>query len=122
MSYDFIFCPLCGGSKWLTDKTRSNIDGKLIQHKCADCKEFIYINHTTAFEHPVLVGLTKTVRYSIQVRIYDYIIVVNYHDNTTVFESYDSGDLILKLNVAVAFNWYKNEDLIEKIKKYIVFS
>lgn len=38
MINDYIFCPLCGGVKWITDKTGFANDGKLEYHKCAACK------------------------------------------------------------------------------------
>lgn len=40
----FIFCPFCGESSWLTEKSRTYEEGRLESHKCSDCKKFTYTN------------------------------------------------------------------------------
>lgn len=122
MTTDYIFCPLCGATKWITDKTGYANKGKLTAHKCSGCKKFNYTNHTGIIEHQVLVGVTQTTRYSVVADIETYRISVFYHANTTQFQDIDSNNVVLVLNSAVSFNWYKNEELIDKIKKYLLFS
>lgn len=121
-SINFIFCPLCGGVKWITDKTGYADNGKLTYHKCAACKKFSYTNHTKLVDHPILVGVTHTTGYEVEAKIMPYKIRVNYHHNHTQFSDEASNKLILEVNTAVKFNWYKNEELVNKIKKYVVFS
>lgn len=122
MSQDYIFCPFCGGVKWISDKTGYADGGRLASHKCAGCKKFTYVNHTELVKHPVLEGITKTTRYSVQADILPYRIIVFYHKNSTQFQDINTHQVILVVNSAVAFNWYKNEELVDKIKKYVVFS
>jgi hypothetical protein len=123
MSQDYIFCPFCGGTKWITDKTKSAPGGKLTYHMCAGCKKFIYTDITTLIDHPILVSIYQTTRYSVKATIDPYIIEVLYKQNITNFwDSDDPSKLIMTVNSAVTFNWYKNEELIKKIKKYVVFS
>jgi hypothetical protein len=124
MTTDYIFCPLCGATKWITDKTGSaHADkGRLTKHKCSSCKKFSYTNHSALIEHNILVGITQITRYSVVADIDPYRISVFYHANSTQFQDIDCNNVILILNSAVTFNWYKNEELIEKIKKYVLFS
>lgn len=128
MSPDFIFCPFCGATKWIIDKTGAPISilasfkGQLEHHKCSGCKNFTYSN---IMEHDKsLAGLEyfKKIRYSVQAIIKPYEIDVSYVDKHTTLTEWETGKVLLKLNSAITFNWYKNEDLIEKIKKYLVFS
>lgn len=120
---DYIFCPLCGGVNWLTNKTKVAPDGgRLTYFKCKSCKKFNYYNHTRLVDHPFLAGVTQTTRYSVEATVQNYKILVKYHDKTTSFYDDETEKLLLHLNTCVTFNWYKNEDLIEKIKKYLLFS
>ena len=119
---DYIFCPFCGATKWVTDKTQATAKGKLTFHRCSSCKKFSYTNITTLIDHPILVGITQTTRYSVEAEISHYKILVSYYKDETEFEDTDKREVILTVNSAVQFNWYKNEELISKIKKYILFS
>ena len=123
MSTDFIFCPLCGASKWLTNKTRASALGRLTENKCSGCKNFTYTNVTCLVKHQFLVGITQTVRHSVEAIIKPYKVCVFYQDpiGTSIWDS-ETYQTLLTLNSAVTFNWYKNEDLVDKIKKYILFS
>lgn len=119
---DYIFCPFCGNSKWITDKTGYDFvsQGKLTYNKCSGCKKFIYINLTRKVDHPFLKDITEEVRFKLQAEIGDYYITVNYIDGYTEF--LENGKLALKLNQVINFNWYKHTELLEKIKTYLVFS
>lgn len=123
MTVDFIFCPLCGATKWLTTKTRASAQGRLTDNKCSGCKKFTYTNVTCLIKHPILIGITQTVRYSIEATIEPYRIGVFYQEPivTNIWDS-DTSQNLLSLNQAVTFNWYKNDELLDKIKKYILFS
>lgn len=122
MSIDFIFCPLCGATKWNIDRNQPHPDGKVASYKCNGCKNFTYKNITSIVKHSILVGITQTTRLSIDAKIEPYFISVNYKVKQTDFLDCESGKLLLSVNTAVAFNWYKNEELINKVKKYLVFS
>lgn len=123
---DFIFCPLCGGVKWLVDKSRGvgNTPAKLETHKCNACKKFTYTNHIVPVKVPSILEIfaSDITRYSIEATIGNYDISVFYKDKVTNFRDHTTMKLILSLDQAVTFNWYKNEELIAKIKKYVIFS
>jgi hypothetical protein len=121
MTQDYIFCPFCGSTKWTLNKTKS-INGELKSKQCSFCKKFTYVDITSLVEHKFLVGITQTTRFSVEAIIDKYRITVFYHNNSTQFQDMDSYDVILVVNSAVSFNWYKNEELLSKIKKYLVFS
>lgn len=125
MSYEYIFCPFCGGSLWITDRTQrvtTSSGGKITHNKCDSCKAFSYSNISVPVEHPLLFAITESKRLQVTAWILPYKIIVNYLDNFTEFYELDGGKFILKINQAVNFDWYKNEELVEKIKKYVVFS
>jgi hypothetical protein len=121
---DFIFCPLCGSIRWITDKTKSTKIGKLEAHKCCGCKKFTYTNHIikTSLSSNLKIESYDKTRHSIEALIEPYYISVYYEDKVTNFRSDDKLELILSLGQAVSFNWYKREELVEKIKKYVLFS
>lgn len=119
---DFIFCPFCGGVKWTVDKSRKVAEGTLEYHKCQLCKKFVYTNVWNSGTSSAGLEVMNKRRYSVEAIIPPYKIQVFYLDNKTNFIDYDSGDLVLEVNLAVTFNWYKNEELVDKIKKYVVFS
>jgi hypothetical protein len=120
MTYSYIFCPLCGAVKWLTDKTGSLNGARLEQYKCSGCKKFIYTDIIEAVEGTIKYYSRK--RFSVVATVGKYIVSVFYHNNSTQFQDADTDEVILVLNSAVTFNWYKNEELIEKIRKYLLFS
>jgi len=128
MTVDFIFCPLCGASKWLTDKTGSCSTGKLTKYNCSGCKNFKYVNVTRLVKHSVLVGITQTVRYSVEAVIKPYSVTVFYFSGINGDEPgftnirSDTGELLVSIKSIITFNWYKDELLLDKIKKYILFS
>jgi hypothetical protein len=122
MSTDYIFCPLCGGIKWLVDKSRFAEGGRLTSHKCGGCKKFMYTDHTVLVDHQILIGITQTTRYSVEATIDPYRITVFYHAKSTQFQDIETNNVIMVVNTAVSFNWYKSEELVNKIKKYVVFS
>lgn len=119
---DYIFCPFCGSVKWTTDKSGYAQEGRLEKHECSGCKKFTYTNHMQHTKSPAGLEIFEKKRYSVVAHIDPYLITVNYFDKTTIFESWSTGTLILSLGAAVTFNWYKNDDLLEKIKLYTVFS
>ena len=112
---DYIFCPLCGEHSWRTDKTQFPTI-----HSCSDCKNFSYTE------------ITKTLISSIGLKIYhreletetvimdDYEIRINHQEKwTEVIKNYE---VILKIQKALIFDWYKDKDVKDKIKKFLVFS
>lgn len=121
---EYIFCPFCGSIKWITDKTGSSGKGqRLSYHKCSGCKKFTYTNVTVLIDHPILVGVTHTQRYSVEAEIGNYKITVFYYDKSmTEFVDLDKREVVLTINSPISFNWYKNDELISKIKTYVVFS
>jgi len=122
MTINYIFCPLCGGVKWITDKSGNLQNIKLDMFKCSGCKKFLYKNAIEPVEHPTLLNITKTNRYSIEAEIEQYHVSVYYYNNTTEFRDAKSWKIILILNQVISFNWYKSEELVAKIKKYILLS
>ena len=119
---DYIFCPFCGGITWITDKSGYAKNGRLESHKCESCKKFTYVNHFEKTTSPGGLEHFRKSRFSIDARIDPYQVTVFYHKDSTQFRDIHSGYVILVLKQAVAFNWYKNEELVDKIKKYVVFS
>jgi hypothetical protein len=118
---DFIFCPLCGASKWIKDPSAAiSKDSKLIHNSCLACKNFSYSNITQLINHPILSNITQSKTFEISAKIPPFKIVVNYHHSYTTF--YKDDKSILTVNSPVNFNWYKNKELIPKIKTYILFS
>lgn len=122
MSYDYIFCPLCGSVKWQTDKTGYADKGRLEEHKCTSCQNFVYVNHITheTTENGLKVFYKKS--YSIKAYIGEYTINVSHFNNWTEILDADAFTVILHLDKALTFNWYSDEAVVEKIKKYLVFS
>lgn len=118
MKQDYIFCPLCGASKWTTTKLHKTEE----HYKCSECEKFRYTNR---IEHATSEGgleYFQKKRYSIYAEVYPYTVSVYYYDNRTDFADADSQTIILRLPRAIDFNWYRDEDLINKIKKYLLFS
>lgn len=125
---DFIFCPFCGAVKWITDKTGAiqahhpGGAGTLESHKCSGCKKFTYINHWALGKSPAGLDIFNKTRFSVQADIEPYRILVLYKENITQFLDLYDKKLVLQVNACVTFNWYKNEELVDRIKKYVVFS
>lgn len=123
MTKDYIFCPFCGGIKWTTDKSGQTNHGQLESYECSDCKKFYYSNH---IEHTKSketgIEIFSKQRYKVEAKIESYTITVNYIKNTTLIEYTNGYGTVIELKHAVNFNWYKNEELMEKIKTYLVFS
>lgn len=119
---DYIFCPFCGAIKWTNDKSRYADGGRLEYHKCQGCKKFIYTNHIKNVKSPQGLEYFEKTRYSVEATVDKYKVTVFYHKKSTQFIDIDTGHVILVLSSPVTFNWYKNEELVEKIKKYLVFS
>jgi hypothetical protein len=118
---DYIFCPFCGATKWVTDKAMKT--GQ--QHevfKCCGCKKFKYENVLNSIKTPAGFELFKKQRYMVEATIDPYFITVYYVQGVTNIQDSDSRALIVSLGQAVTFNWYKHEELIDKIKKYVLFS
>jgi hypothetical protein len=122
MNEDYIFCPLCGGMKWLVDKTGTSHDGRLTFHECSSCKNFNYTNETVIVKSEILIGVTNTSRLSVMADIFPYLISVYYKENKTEIMDTDSFKLLLRFNKVIQFNWYRSEEVIDKIKKFLVFS
>lgn len=121
--YDYIFCPFCGSNKWISDKSGGyNYKDRLESHKCSGCKNFTYCNIIKQEKSPAGLEIFSKGRFSVVAKIRPYIISVFYEKGSTQFQDIDSNDVILVLNRVVTFNWYKNEELVDKIKKYVVFS
>jgi len=122
--YDYIFCPFCGGNKWISDRTGGHPtgNGRLESHKCAGCKKFTYVNSIKKEKSPAGLEIFSKSRFSVVAKIEPYIISVFYEKPATQFQDINTNNVILVLNSAVTFNWYKNEELVDKIKKYVVFS
>ncbi len=118
MKQDYIFCPLCGATKWTTTKLHKFED----HYTCSGCEKFQYINRVEHVKSESGLEYFQKRRYSVYAEIYPYTVSVYYDDNRTDFADADSQRIILSVPRAVAFNWYKGEDLVEKIKKYLLFS
>lgn len=122
MSCEYIFCPFCGSPEWISDKTGRYNSDPLEYYKCRLCKKFTY--HVVMVKEKTPLGLEVFQRkiFSITVKIDKYMISVFYHNNSTQFQDEETREVILVLDQAVNFNWYKYEELIKKVKTYVVFS
>ena len=118
MKQDYIFCPLCGSSKWTTTKLHRYEE----HYRCSECEKFQYINRLEHSKTESGLELFQKKRYSVYAEVYPYIVNVYYDENRTEFIDADSNKIILSLPKAITFDWYKGDDLIEKIKKYMLFS
>src|SRR5688572_4454448 len=103
MNSDFIFCPFCGSSDWITDKTRQYNDEMFISNKCAGCNNFGYAG-------------TKDSLHEIHATMRPYKVVVDYEFEFTGIYALDNST-ILYLEQLINFNWYKYEETLDKIKK-----
>ncbi len=119
---DFIFCPFCGSIRWTTDKSGYAQKGRLERNTCAGCHKFHYVNHLEHTTSSSGLEIFCKKRYSVEATIDPYIIKVNYLEARTEFQDLDTYQVILTLDTAITFNWYKNEELVDKIKKYVLFS
>lgn len=119
---NYIFCPFCGSIKWTVDKSRETPEGQVHYHKCQDCKKFSYVNIEIGTKSLSGLHVFERKPHHIVAEISSYKIVVYYSTNETTFENIETGDTVLTVKTAINFNWYKNEELIDKIKTYVVFS
>lgn len=119
---NYIFCPFCGCSKWLSDKKGNYNGSNLEYYKCLGCKKFTY--NIISVKKTSSQGLEYFDReiFSVVVWLGKYMISVFYHNNSTQFQDEESREVILVLDHAVKFNWYKEEELFKKVKTYVVFS
>jgi hypothetical protein len=108
MSNDYIFCPLCAGSEWITDKTRRYHDEIFIHNRCIDCKNFAYAG-------------TNTKLLEVEAIMQPYKVIIDHEYDFTIITAMD-GTTILHIKQVINFNWYKYEETLDKIKKYVVFS
>lgn len=122
MSCGYYFCPFCANSNWTVDKSGSFHDKTLQYHRCQKCKKFTY--NTYQVKEVTEQGLEIFQRkfFSIIATVDEYIISVFYHNNSTQFQDESTREVILVLDQAIQFNWYKQDELIKKIKTYVVFS
>lgn len=121
MNDDFIFCPFCGESSWLTEKFRNYEDGRLESYKCSNCKNFTYTNIIKPITSKI--NQLYNIKYSIEAEVGDYLIHILYEDKgQTQIKNRHSWVIIITLNKIVHFNWYKIDDVISKVKKYVLFS
>jgi hypothetical protein len=121
-SQDYIFCPLCGEHQWTVDKTRSSENGPLVEHKCGSCRKFIYVEVSTFAVMQSGLKVFYRELHSEEVFIDDYHINICHqpsHEFTCVRKD---GNLILDLKHPVKFDWYKDKNVKDKIKKFLVFS
>lgn len=122
---DFIFCPMCGCTEWRTHKLREVAEGRLTRYECNECKKFAYTNLTKLVPHQLLVGVTEVVRYSEAVTIDPFYISIFHHGRgspVTNIRNADSYELLLSLPKAIKFDWFKHTSVLEKVRKYLVFS
>lgn len=123
MNDDFIFCPLCGESSWLTDKSRTYDEARLESHKCSDCKKFTYTNIVKKAESELGLFFYHKTRHSIEAEVGEYLINTLCQDGgQTQIRYVNDWKIILTLNKVVGFNWYKSEEITLKVKKYLLFS
>lgn len=120
---DYIFCPLCGASKWISDKTGSVENNKLSLYRCTACKKFQYTNITVPYTDTFLHAVTQIRRYSVKAELEKYCITVLYApENQTTIRDAETFKELIKLNKPIEFNWYRPEEVAEKVKFYLVFS
>jgi hypothetical protein len=122
MTDNYIFCPFCGTTNWSIDRSGSFNGNALEYYKCQDCKDFSYTNIIERHESSIGLKYYSRNRFSVVSTIYPYIISIFYDKNSTQIQDYDSHEVILVLDHCVNFNWYKNEELVDKIRKYVLFS
>lgn len=121
---DYIFCPLCGSMAWTIDRSTGGNDTRTEHHGCIECQKFSYTN-TTILSHidPVtnICYFSKT-RKSETAVIGPYFITILFNHNFTSIRYAKDLELILSLDQVIPFDWYKGDDLLEKINTYMVFS
>lgn len=118
MTKDFIFCPFCGEVEWTVDKSRA---GEGDAFSCSKCKKFTYINIMQHKKTESGFEYFEKVRSSIRADLEIYAIEIDYLDKKTIIK--DSWlTTILTLHKIIDFNWYNQDEVIEKVKKYLVFS
>ncbi len=122
MIEDYIFCPLCGGVDWTSDKTGTTKEARLTWYKCTACKKFSYTNATSIVKNTFLIGVTEVKRYAVKAEIEPYRINILHDVNETVIRDAYTSKEILTIAKALDFNWYRPEEVIEKIKFYLLFS
>ncbi len=105
----FIFCPLCGQQEWLTTKTSLNKQ-PIVTWLCSDCRDFSYLSHENGKLFSVGADVSK------------YRVVVYYDKPATLIFNKHKDKLLLKIDLSIDFDWYDPDKLIDKLKKYIVFS
>lgn len=108
MSNEYIFCPLCGSCEWITDKTRRYYDEIFIHNRCINCKNFFYAG-------------TNSKLFEIEAILNPYKVVIDYEHKFTLITTMDDTT-ILYIEQIINFNWYKREQALNKIKRYVVFS
>ena len=113
-SIKYIFCPFCGSPKWITDTSS-------IRHwnQCADCKYFKYYNREVKL---IAQGVSYLIKDCVIAAFEPYTVCVDYIKNTTDIYHTRKHSLMVTLPRAIEFNWYKQEELVDKIKTYITFS
>jgi hypothetical protein len=128
MTFDYIFCPLCANDRWLADKTGKFDDARLEKFTCGKCRKFIYINTVKDKQiynpYDLLIISSDKKRFSTIAHIQRYRISIFHHKQSSLIEDLeDSLKVLLSLEQELTINWYqKEEDIINKIKTYIVFS
>lgn len=115
-SQDYIFCPLCGEHNWKVDKTQFPVT----IHTCSDCKKFIYTEITKTTESSIGLKIYHKELRTEEVSVDEYHIHINHQENWT--EVQKDYSVILKLPKAVVFDWYRETNIKDKIKKFLVFS
>lgn len=118
----YIFCPVCGSYNWVVDKSQDSIHGSLTGNKCGSCGKFNFIELSVTEISPIGLKIFYKTLYREEVTIDKYDIRIYHVDNQTTIWDDEKGEMILSLNHAVKFDWYREKNIIDKIKKMLVFS
>ncbi len=121
-AFDFIFCPFCGETEWVCEQIQQVAEGRLHEYKCKDCKKFNYTNISYLIKDTILHAVTGLKKYNLRVEVYPYLVDVAYLTNKTTITDADTHREILTINKVLDLNWYREEEIREKLKFYLVFS
>lgn len=122
---NYIFCPRCGSSMWIVDKTKRAEGGSLSFYQCGDCHDFGYTEHCKIAEFQDNNNFDpQPTLYDVRMMVGDYKVIVWLFREATLFMNRKiNNTVILSINRIIDFDWYATEeDLLNKIKMYLTFS
>ena len=115
---NYIFCPLCSNHNWKRIERSSLV--QLTEHRCESCNNFEYTEVSKHMTSESGIQIFYKELYSEKVWVDDYFININHQENWTEIVKYSR--VILKIPRAVIFDWYKENNIKDKIRKFLVFS